>query len=119
MGHELRDTLLRSVQLLKRANEIDSHKYRSDDDDLSEVIWIRGAAPESVRTRGDRTLEEIPLGELHQIAKAVAAQYKLEVGSQSHFRAILESLELKRLTSNAESILMSAVTHDFIPTKGK
>ena len=119
MGHELRDTLLRSVRTLKRTNEIDSHKYRTDDDDLSEVIWIHGTAPENVRTRGDRTLEEIPLGELHQIAKAVAARYKLEMGSQSHFRAILESLELKRLTSNAESILMSAVTQDFILAKGK
>ncbi len=114
MGHELRDSLLTAVASLKRSSKLCSHKYRVDDDALSEVVWIQGTQAEVVRKRGDRSLEEIPLGELFAISQSVASPNKEEVGSQEHLRAILEVLDLKRLTSNAEGILKEAITGNFV-----
>jgi hypothetical protein len=64
--------------------------------------------------RGDRSLEEIPLGELYAITQLVVTTAKVDVGSEEHLRAILEVLELKRLTSNAEGILKQAIAGNFL-----
>lgn len=114
MGHELRNSLLTAVGSLKGSGTLSSHKYRAEDDELSEIVWILGTAPEVLRKRGDRSLEEIPLGELYSITQSVATSRKIDVGSEDHLRAILEALDLKRLTSNAEEILKITIAGNFI-----
>jgi hypothetical protein len=118
MGHELRDGLLGALDRLKRSNVIASHKYKAEDDSLSEVVWIQGASKEVVRKRGDRSLQEIPLGELFAISQLAANASKASVGSEDHLRAILEWLDLKRLTSNAEEILKQAIAGNFAKNSG-
>lgn len=113
MGHELRDSLLGGVVSLKGSGQLLSHKYKAEDDSLSEIIWIQGTPAEVVRKRGDRSLEEIPLGELSGVAKFVVSNRKVEIGSEEHLRVILEVLDLKRLTLNAEEILKEAILEDF------
>lgn len=113
MGHELRDSLLSVVGSLKGSGTLSSHRYKVDDDALSEVVWMQGTQAEIVRERGDRSLEEIPLGELYAIIQSVTTSNKVEIGSQEHLRAILEVLNLKRLTSNAEGILKQAIAGEF------
>jgi len=114
MGHELRDGLLAALNTLKHSSKLSSHKYKSDDDALGEIVWIHGAPAEVLRKRGDRSLEEIPLGELYAITQSVVTTAKVDVGSEEHLRAILEVLELKRLTSNAEGILKQAIAGNFL-----
>jgi len=114
MGHELRDSLLAAVVSLKSSIMLSSHKYKADDDELSEIVWTQDTPAEVVRKRGDRSLEEIPLGELFAIAQLVASSKKLESGSEEHLRAILEVLDLKRLTSNAEGILKEVIAGYFV-----
>lgn len=114
MGHELRDSLLGAVDALKRSSKLSSHKYKSDDEALEEIVWIHGSPVEVLRRRGDRSLEEIPLGELYAITQSVVTSAKIDAGSEEHLRAILEVLELKRLTSNAEGILKQAIAGNFV-----
>jgi hypothetical protein len=114
LGHDLRDTMLRSISALKNSNKISLHKYKENDDALNEIIWIYGTPAEVVRKRGDRTLEEIPTGELFQITQLVADLRKVNPNSEEHLRAILEILDLKRLTSNAEEILKETIDGNFI-----
>jgi hypothetical protein len=85
-----------------------------DEDALSDVVWIQGTQAEVVRKRGDRSLEEIPLGELYAITQVVASSNKDDFGSEGHFRSILEALDLKRLTSNTEGILKQAIAGNFV-----
>jgi very-short-patch-repair endonuclease len=118
MGHDLRDSLLGAVAHLKRSEVIAAHKYQADDDSLAEIVWVRGTASEVLRKRGDRSLEEIPLGELYSITQSVALTRKIEAGNEAHLRAVLEVLDLKRLTSNAEAILKQAITADFLKSPG-
>jgi superfamily I DNA and/or RNA helicase/very-short-patch-repair endonuclease len=114
MGHELRDSLLGAVALLKRSDKISSHKYVAEDDSLGEIIWIQGNPCEVLRKRGDRSLDEIPLGELFSISHLVGKANNISVGSEEHMRAILDLLDLKRLTTNAEEILKSAIAGSFV-----
>lgn len=114
MGHDLRDSLLGAASFLKGAGKLSSHQYKTEDDSLSEIVWIHGTAAEIIRKRGDRSLEEIPLGELFSITQSIAEKRKINVGSEEHLRAILEVLDLKRLTLNAESILKQAITGNFV-----
>ena len=119
MGHELRDRLLGAVNSLKHSSKLSSHKYKSEDDTLDEIVWIHGTPAEVLRKRGDRSLEEIPLGELYAITQSVVTTSKVDVGSEEHLRAILEVLELKRLTSNAEGILKQAIAGNFVKNAAK
>lgn len=114
MGHDLRDSLQGAMDLLVRSNVVASHKYKEGDDSLSEIVWLQGTPGEILRKRGDRSLEEIPLGELFAISHLVANASKTAVGSEDHLRAILVWLDLKRLTSNAESILKQVIAGKFI-----
>ena len=93
---------------------IASHKYVDEHDSLNEIIWIQETPCEVLRKRGDRSLEEIPLGELFAISHLVATSSNTSIGSEEHLRAILDWLELKRLTSNAETILKAAITGSFV-----
>jgi hypothetical protein len=114
MGHELRDTLLTALGTLRRDSVVFGHRYREEDDSLREIVWLVGKPSEVVRLRGDRTLEEIPLGELSAISSLVASRLNAIPGSESHLRSVLEVLDLKRLTSNAEIILGMAVRREFV-----
>lgn len=114
MGHELKGSLLGALWSLKSSGLVSVHRYKSSDDALDEVAWAQGGASEVIRTRGDRTLEEIPLGELFAISQAVASARKLVPATEEHYRAVLEVLDLKRLTTNAQSLLRDAVTGEFL-----
>ena len=114
MEHELRDGLLGAVAFLKHSNMISSHKYVNDDDSLSEIIWIKETTCEVLRKRGDRSLEEIPLGELFAISHLVAKSSNTSLGSEEHLREILDWLDLKRLTTNAETILKGVIAGGFV-----
>jgi hypothetical protein len=114
MGHELKDDLLGALNYLKKSGAILSHMYSTEDDVLDEVVWIKGTPAEVVRNRGDRSLEEIPLGELYAITQRVANVDGITIGSQEHLRATLDALNLKRLTTTADRILKQAILGEFL-----
>jgi very-short-patch-repair endonuclease/superfamily I DNA/RNA helicase len=115
MGHDLRDSLLSALGSLKERDVISGHQYRASEDKLGEIVWLKGSSCEKVRKRGDRSLEEIPLGELYAISELVAKSKNVQIGSEEHLRTTLEYLELKRLTSLAESILKQTIAGQFQP----
>lgn len=114
MGPDLQAKLLKALEQLTKANSVLSHKHHPRHETLEEVIWLAGTPCEIVRSRGNRTLEEIPLGELSQILSLVAKKHKVERGGELHMRLTLEALDLKRLTENAESILRQAIDGELV-----
>jgi very-short-patch-repair endonuclease/superfamily I DNA/RNA helicase len=113
MGHDIEHKMISAVNALQEKGELSFDKFRDDQDVLEEIIWLKGSPSISVRRRGDRSLEEIPLNELFYISQIVASRQGLELYSESHKRAVLEELELKRLTSNTDSILRLAFSIEF------
>ena len=115
MGHEVRDSLLSAVNSLLQLNALNCHGYLPNDDKLNDIVWLALSPPELVRTRGDRSLEEIPLGELRSVYELVVARIGLNKEEEDYMREMLELLDLKRLTSLAESILKRVIAGDFLP----
>jgi hypothetical protein len=115
MGHELRDSLLSALNSLLQLNALNRHGYLPGDDKLNEIVWLALSPPEILRTRGDRSLEEIPLGELRSVYELVVARIGLNRKEEDYMREILELLDLKRLTALAESILKRVIAGDFLP----
>jgi superfamily I DNA and/or RNA helicase/very-short-patch-repair endonuclease len=115
MGHDIRAIMLLALESLNEKNIICGHNYRDPEDKLVEIVWMNGNPSEIIRRRGDRSLEEIPLGELYAISELVAKNIQIPIGSEEHLRAMLEYLDLKRLTSLAESILKQAIAGEFQP----
>jgi very-short-patch-repair endonuclease len=109
MGHDLQAKLVKALDSLKLSKKISSHKYNHQLDVLAEITWVAGFPCEVIRTRGDRSLEEIPLGELFGISRSVSDSQGLKNGSEEHLRAVLDALDLRRLTTNAETILKEAI----------
>jgi very-short-patch-repair endonuclease len=113
MGHDLQAKLVNALASLKISKKISTLKYSYRDDNLSEIVWITGSPSEIIRTRGNRSLEEIPLGELFGISRLVSESLNIKPGSEEHLRATLDVLDLRRLTTNAETILKEAINGEF------
>ena len=119
MGHELRDSLLSALNSLLQLNALNSHSYLPGDDKLNDIVWLALSPPEIVRTRGDRSLEEIPFGELRSVYELVVARIGVNKEEEDYMREMLDLLDLKRLTSLAESILKRVISGDFLPVAFK
>jgi very-short-patch-repair endonuclease/superfamily I DNA/RNA helicase len=115
MGHELRDSLLSALNSLLQLNALNNHCYLPGDDKLNAIVWLALSPPEIVRTRGDRSLEEIPIGELRSVYELVVARIGVNKDEEDYMREMLELLDLKRLTSLTESILKRVIAGDFHP----
>ena len=114
MGHDLRDELVSCIEYLKKNGDIKTHKYIAEEDSLTEITWKTGTPSEILRTRGDRTLEEIPMEELAAIYKLITSKSPSGMGAEYYMREMLEQLDLKRLTKLAESILERAILNKFV-----
>jgi very-short-patch-repair endonuclease len=113
MGHDLRDSLLGALKTLTKLNAVNSHSYLSDGDELNDIVWLALTSPVILRTRGNRSLEEIPLGELRLLFELVVSRIGANRDEEDYMREMLELLDLKRLTAAAESILKRVIAGDF------
>jgi len=79
---------------------------------LYSVVRVKDSPPISLRTRGQRTFDEIPPSELNAVARYLAECHGLLVGSEEHMRAILELFDLKRLTVQVDMTLREIITKE-------
>ena len=68
------------------------------------VITLPDQAPVVTRTRGDRSLHEIPGSELAEVMLAIRVEHDL-IGREELFRLMLQTYGLKRLTQASENRL--------------
>ena len=74
---------------------------------LYSVVRMKGGHPIKLRSRGPRSFEEIPPSELQTVARYLAEQRNLKAGSDEHLRAVLECFDLKRLTAQTSTTLLT------------
>jgi very-short-patch-repair endonuclease len=66
-----------------------------------------------LRTRGPRTLEEIPPSEINFAAKILENATGYKIGSEELMRAVLEYFDLKRVTKKSKKAINDAWTRQF------
>lgn len=113
MGHELKSTMNKALALAIRLHHLVSENEGAEVGLLSSVVRVVGRPPIKLRTRGPRSLDEIPPSELQVVAKYLLKRYQFRAGSDEHLRAILEFFDLKRLTTQVGMTLLEVLEKDF------
>lgn len=84
---------------------LENNEY-GQQDQINKIVRVNGCPPVIVRTRGDRTISEIPPMEIAEVMRAVIAKAPhLENNLENIFREVLHNYDLVRLTSNTRSVL--------------
>lgn len=99
MGHEIKAIMVKALKIAIDAGEVEYIKEVDGNDIMDYTMRPSGTELLVIRTRGNRTFEEITPGEVQFIAKSIAQKRKLIVGSDEHLRAIMVFYDLKRLTT--------------------
>jgi len=113
MGHELKSTMNRALAHAIRQGLLVSENEVNEQGLVSSVVRVKGSPPINLRTRGPRSLEEIPPSELQVVARYLAERHGFASGSDEHLRAVLERFDLKKLTTQAGTTLLEILERRF------
>jgi len=113
MGHELKSTMNKALAHALRQGCLASENEVAESGLLFSVVRVNGSPPIKLRTRGPRSLEEIPPSELQVVAKYLVERHGFSSGSDEHLRAILECFDLKRLTTQVGKTLCEILKRSF------
>jgi len=113
MGRDLRSIMNRAASYAIRKDQLVSEQESGVSGVLYSVLRINGTPPVRLRTRGSRSLEEIPPSELQVVARYVAERDGVSIGSAEHLRAVLGFFDLVRLTTQVEARLTDILGRSF------
>ena len=99
MGNELKRTMNKALAHAIRQGRVVSEDEVSKSGLLFSVVRAKGSPPIRLRSRGPRSFEEIPPSELQILSRYLLEGHSFASGSEEHLRAVLECLDLKRLTA--------------------
>ncbi|MGD9983458.1 MAG: AAA domain-containing protein [Porticoccaceae bacterium] len=118
MGPELKKSMNRALDRAIRDGAVVKEDESGTGGLLYSVVRLKGAPPVVLRERGPRDFEEIPPSEIQFAANRIAQDQGLELGSDAHFRAVLEYFDLKRLTKQVETRLLDVLTRRYPYVEG-
>jgi very-short-patch-repair endonuclease len=111
LGGELKSTMNKALASLIRQGRIVSENEPGNSGLIFSTVRSKGSLPIKLRSRGPRTFEEIPPGELRAVGKHLSETRDMNRGSDEHLRAILEYFDLKRLTTQVGTTLIEILDH--------
>lgn len=111
VGKQLRSLFNKAISKAIRdglLKEINEHRIT---DQLHKVVRIPECPPVVIRTRGDRTIEEIPPYELAAFMQEIVKSLpELRDNTEELFRAVLDAYGLVRMTTNTKGVLQKALS---------
>ena len=113
MGHELKSTMNKVLSDGIRQGKVVAENEAGRSGLLFSVVRVTGSPPIKLRRRGPRSFEEIPPSELQVVAMYLAEREGYSSGSDEHLRAVLESFDLKRLTTQVGTTLLEILEMRF------
>ena len=113
MGNDLKKTMNKALAHAIRQERVVSEDEAAKGGILFSVVRVKGSPPIRLRSRGPRSLEEIPPSELQVLARYLVERHGFASGSEEHLRAVLESLDLKRLTTQVNTTLKEILERSF------
>jgi len=113
MRDEVKKAMNKALAHAIRQGHVVSEDEAAKSGILYSVVRVKGSEPIRLRTRGPRSLEEIPPSELQVVARYLAELHGFASGSEQHLRAVLDHLDLKRLTSQANTTLVNLLERNF------
>ena len=113
MGGELKRSMNKALQ-----HAIDKGRVVKEDESgkgglVYAIVRTKDAPAVVLRDRGPREFEEIPPSELQLVARRLAGEGGLDIGSDAHLRAVLEFFDLKRLTVQVGTTLLDILGRQY------
>lgn len=113
MGHELKRTMNKALAHAIRQGRVVSEDEAAKSGLLFSVVRTKGSRPVRLRSRGPRSFEEIPPSELQVLARYLLEGYGFASGSEEHLRAVMECLDLKRMTTQVGATFREILERSF------
>lgn len=113
MGPYLKNTMDKALAGAIQQRRLVSEFEATERNLTSSIVRVSGSSPIKLRTRGGRTLEEIPPSELQVVAGYLLERHRFPPGSDKHLRAVLDFFDLKRMTTQVCMILQEALKMKF------
>lgn len=106
LGNRLRNILLRALQKAIKRNLFIENNELGVEDKLKRVVRLHNAPEILLRTRGNRTLEEIPVLEIAALIDIFLKQRMVNLDEKENlFRTVLNYYGFQRMTQKAHQIL--------------
>jgi len=112
MGPEIRSIMSKAIRIGLKEGHIEAETTFSPSDIMGQTLRLTGGDLFIIRSRGSRTLEEIPPQELQFVGQYMARKQNLPKGSEEHLRAILDFFELRRLTAQAKKHILQILQYE-------
>lgn len=111
VGHQIRSTFNRAISSAIRTQKIEQADDYHSHDQLHKVVRLSGSPMIALRSRGNRSLEEIPPSEIAMLMKRIleVEPFNVEVESEKLFRVVLAFYGLVRMTDGVKNILQLAL----------
>ncbi|HLG85919.1 MAG TPA: AAA domain-containing protein [Alphaproteobacteria bacterium] len=106
LGPELKSAMNKALMSAIRDGRIVFENELGSSGLIFSTVRLAGTPRVRSRLRGPRSFDEIPAAEFCHVAKVIADQGELAVGSDEYLRAILEAFDLKRLTAQVGTTLL-------------
>jgi hypothetical protein len=106
LGGELKSAMNKALAKAIQEGRVVSENEPGKSGLIYSTIRIKGTAAIKLRTRGPRSFDEIPPGELRAAATSIFEATTMQWGSDEHLRAILELFDLKRMTAQVRARLL-------------
>jgi hypothetical protein len=106
LGGELKSAMNKALAKAIQEGHVVSENEPGKSGLIYSTIRIKGTAAIKLRTRGPRSFDEIPPGELRAAATNIFEAKTMQWGSDEHLRAILELFDLKRMTAQVRARLL-------------
>ena len=106
LGNRLRNILMRALQKAIKSNIFVENNELGVEDKLKRVVRLHNTPKVSLRTRGNRTLEEIPILEIAALIDIFIKQGTVNMEKKEDlFRTVLDHYGFQRMTQKAHQIL--------------
>ena len=112
MGKDLQKLMNRALQQAIRSNMVIKVDECGTGGLLYSIIRKPWQASHRLRTRGYRSIDEIPPSEIRVASKYLEYAHSFINGSEEHMRYILSFYDLKRLTDHTREFLLKVLSSD-------
>lgn len=112
MGKDLQKLMNRALQQAIRSKLVIKVDECGTGGLLYSIIRKPWQASPRLRTRGDRSIDEIPPSEIRMASKYLESAHSFINGSEEHMRHILSFYDLKRLTDHTREFLSKVLSAD-------
>jgi hypothetical protein len=113
MGRELKRNMNKALSHAIRQGRVVSEDESGKSGLLFSIVRVKGSPPIKLRNRGPRSFDEIPPSELQLLSKYLLKKHGLVPDSEEHLRAVLECMDLKRLTMQVGTMFRDSLKRNF------